>query len=506
MDLKNPPLRKSLKDKVTVAEDYRGHREDKCIQIRKDKRFDRTKMLRCRIQEEPEKSNISIEKSRIRRNLEALPMKCELLHSDELEKQIEAAVYFRRILGSDKNPPVDVVVDAQIIVPRIIQFLARYDCPKLQLESAWAITNIACGEVKHARVLIIHGAIPLLIDLITNSKDEKVKEQALWAIGNISADIYDSREVLLSNGLLAPLLGQIGFIVSSPRPPSSGISPSLTTMRHVTWTCANLVRGDVLPDLDVCHNILLAFSDLIQSPDEELLQSVCDGCLQLAAHESLMDLLLREGMASRLVELLQLQTVRDAASKVLLLLLQTPRRLPLLALLRVVPPNCLQYAVDPAAADGLLAEAAAAIANIFFESHRSQQENPQSLCVPIQHCGRFVPQLIEVLRLASRSFDCLTAVAASLCVVLPRLTAHFAPAECVPQLAQGVLGMRRCLLPSSEPSLLLRLMETIQQLLPATTLPQGAELDELSEAVTVLTSHPQPAVAAAAAALLDLLP
>jgi importin subunit alpha-1 len=49
-----------------------------------------------------------------------------------------------------------LVVEAGV-VPRLVQLLARFDLPKLQFEASWAITNIACSEVHHARLLIDNG-------------------------------------------------------------------------------------------------------------------------------------------------------------------------------------------------------------------------------------------------------------------------------------------------------------------------------------------------------------
>ena len=42
-------------------------------------------------------------------------------------------------------------------MPRLVQMLTRNDLPQLQLEAAWTITNIACAEVKHAKLLISNG-------------------------------------------------------------------------------------------------------------------------------------------------------------------------------------------------------------------------------------------------------------------------------------------------------------------------------------------------------------
>jgi hypothetical protein len=43
------------------------------------------------------------------------------------------------------------------VVPRLLQLLNRNDLPNLQLEAAWAITNVACAEVRHVRLLINNG-------------------------------------------------------------------------------------------------------------------------------------------------------------------------------------------------------------------------------------------------------------------------------------------------------------------------------------------------------------
>ena len=111
------------------------------------------------------------------------------MFSQNIEEVIDAATFFRKVLATgefgrvttvmcstinlspfktlhctDKFPPVDLVVEAGI-VPRLVELLARHDMPVLQLEAAWAITNIACTEVRHAHLLIRNGTIfivPLL--------------------------------------------------------------------------------------------------------------------------------------------------------------------------------------------------------------------------------------------------------------------------------------------------------------------------------------------------------
>lgn len=55
----------------------------------------------------------------------------------------------RRLLSLEKEAPLQRVIDNNL-VPKLIANLARDDFPQLQFESAWCITNIACGEHKYA--------------------------------------------------------------------------------------------------------------------------------------------------------------------------------------------------------------------------------------------------------------------------------------------------------------------------------------------------------------------
>lgn len=80
-------------------------------------------------------------------------------------------IYFRKILAVDRNPPIDLVVESGV-VPRLIEFLNRYDQPSLQLEAAWAITNIACGNKQQVEVLLEHQAHIYLIQLLSIQQNE----------------------------------------------------------------------------------------------------------------------------------------------------------------------------------------------------------------------------------------------------------------------------------------------------------------------------------------------
>ena len=244
-------------------------REERTVQIRKDKRLDRTNMQRRRYQEEDDaeerKKFTSSMYNGLRRNLDNLPVKAAELLSDNRDVVLESAMYFRKVLAMEKCPPVDAVV-AVGIVPRLVELLKWSHEPKIQLEAAWSVTNIACAEVPHAQLLIHGGAIPVLIELIANSPVDGVREQALWALGNISADVNDCRDLLLHGGIIQPMMWQLGLGDCPPHRRNG--SPSLSTMQHVTWLCSNLSRGTPPPPIEAVQMIIGALAELLQSPDE----------------------------------------------------------------------------------------------------------------------------------------------------------------------------------------------------------------------------------------------
>ncbi|XP_020108788.1 importin subunit alpha-4-like [Ananas comosus] len=219
-----------------------------------------------------------------------LPGMVERVWSDNPALQLEATSQFRRLLSIEKNPPIEEVIKAGV-VPRFVAFLSLHELPQLQLEAAWALTNIAAGTTEHTQIVIKHGAVPKLVELL-DSPRHNVRLQAVWALGNVAGDAPSCRNSVLEHGALYPLLSLFNE------------HARISMLRTATWTLTNLCRGR-LPDKSQMKPILKILRQLINSIDENILADACWALCYLSGgtiHE--IEVVVEAGVCPPLVKLL----------------------------------------------------------------------------------------------------------------------------------------------------------------------------------------------------------
>lgn len=223
--------------------------------------------------------------------LEQLPAMVQGVMGNDPAVQTECTTQFRRLLSIEKNPPIQQVIDAGV-VPRFVEFLQRDDNPALQFEAAWALTNIASGTSEHTKVVMEVGAIPIFVRLLLSPNDD-VREQAVWALGNIAGDSPPCRDLVLQAGAMPHLLQQLHN------------DCKLSMLRNATWTLSNFCRGKPQPDFAQVRPALPTLSQLIFSPDEEVLTDACWALSYLSdGPNEKIQAVIEAGVCRRLVELL----------------------------------------------------------------------------------------------------------------------------------------------------------------------------------------------------------
>ncbi|KAF0030373.1 hypothetical protein F2P81_017104 [Scophthalmus maximus] len=218
--------------------------------------------------------------------------------SDNQGVQLSAVQAARKLLSSDRNPPIDDLIKSGIL-PILVHCLDRDDNPSLQFEAAWALTNIASGTSEQTQAVVQSNAVPLFLRLL-HSPHQNVCEQAVWALGNIIGDGPQCRDYVISLGVVKPLL--------------SFISPSIpiTFLRNVTWVMVNLCRHkDPPPPMETIQEILPALCVLIHHTDVSILVDTVWALSYLTdAGNEQIQMVIDSGIVPHLVPLLSHQEVK----------------------------------------------------------------------------------------------------------------------------------------------------------------------------------------------------
>jgi importin subunit alpha-6/7 len=197
----------------------------------------------------------------LKERLEQLPLLVQGINTGSAEHQTECVTLLRKLLSVEKNPPIQSIVNTGV-VGRLVQFLQHQHNPKLQFESAWALTNIASGTTENTQTVIDHGAVPIFIHLLSSPHTD-VREQAVWALGNIAGDSTRCRDYVLAEKALQWVLDQCNEL-SSP-----------AMIRNCTWTISNFCRGKPQPNFEKIRPALPVLRHLLNIHDEETLTDAC---------------------------------------------------------------------------------------------------------------------------------------------------------------------------------------------------------------------------------------
>lgn len=282
-----------FKNKGKDQDEMRRRRNEVTVELRKNKREETLQKRRnVPVETTDEDDN---EKNLAKINLKELVMKAE---SSDPAEQLQAVQSARKLLSSDRNPPIDPLIDSGIL-PILVRCLDQHDSPSLQFEAAWALTNIASGTSAQTQAVVAAGAVPLFLHLLLSSQ-QNVCEQAVWALGNIIGDGPVPRDYVINLGVVQPLLRFI----------KPGIP--LPFLRNVTWVIVNLCRNkEPPPPLQTIKDILPALNVLIHHTDINVLIDTVWALSYLTdGGNNQIQMVIESGVVPRLIPLLSHKEVK----------------------------------------------------------------------------------------------------------------------------------------------------------------------------------------------------
>uniref|UniRef100_A0A183BSF0 Importin subunit alpha n=1 Tax=Globodera pallida TaxID=36090 RepID=A0A183BSF0_GLOPA len=241
------------------VEALRKNRTEQVVSIRKEKRDDIMSKRRNIPAEDANEDASTSNASGVavvydRSNLQEIVVQAQ---SADPEVQMLAVTQARKLLSSDRNPPIDDLISSGIL-PILVNCLESANAT-LQFEAAWALTNIASGTSDQTRAVVQAGAVPHFLKLL-ESPNMNVCEQAVWALGNIIGDGPHFRDYCIELGIVQPLLKFV-----APDIP-------LNFLRNVTWVMVNLCRSkDPPPNRQIVQMLLPMLAVLIHHQDTSIL-------------------------------------------------------------------------------------------------------------------------------------------------------------------------------------------------------------------------------------------
>lgn len=248
------------------SDELRRRRENHQVDLRKQKREEvlakRRNFHEGNDSEDEEEFPISNDENQFYTKLQQdLPKMIEMIQSNEFDTKLAATVKFRQILSREHNPPIDLVIQSGVI-SILVEFMKDTNSDMLQLEAAWALTNIASGNSDQTRVVVEAEAVPLFVQLLY-SQSLEVKEQAIWALGNVAGDSSEYRDYVLECNAMEPVLSLFN-------------STKMSLIRTATWTLSNLCRGkNPQPNWNIVQQAIPTLGKLIFSVDPETLVDAC---------------------------------------------------------------------------------------------------------------------------------------------------------------------------------------------------------------------------------------
>jgi len=190
----------------------------------------------------------------------------QLADSTDSSRLFAPLAALRKELSTQTAPPIQQVLDLGGL-PTLLA-LINNQSSAIQLEAAWAITNIAGGSSEHATAVIEAGGLPVVFTALESPavpERADLCSQLLWVLGNMAAD----DDVRLRDRLLeAEVVGHIGKLFAQVPGFAWDTHGRTQVLRTLTWLMSCLCAGRPAPDLAEVDCAFDYFAQVVTGTDD----------------------------------------------------------------------------------------------------------------------------------------------------------------------------------------------------------------------------------------------
>uniref|UniRef100_A0A1A9VIL1 Importin subunit alpha n=1 Tax=Glossina austeni TaxID=7395 RepID=A0A1A9VIL1_GLOAU len=254
----------SYKNNTIDTNESRLRRHEVTVELRKSKKEDHL-LKRRNINEEDQSSPIKVLPKVASPADPSVDRIFENIRSSDSKRQFAGLLAARKLLSNEQHPPIDLMIDNGI-VPLCVEFLQKVECPHIQFEAAWALTNISSGTSEQTGCVVASNAVPHFVNLL-ECEYIYIAEQAVWALGNIAGDGPTARDIVIENNAIDGILRLLD---------KNSTIASLSLERNLVWLMSNLCRNkSPMPSFEQINRLLPSLAKLLWGFDAQVITDTC---------------------------------------------------------------------------------------------------------------------------------------------------------------------------------------------------------------------------------------
>ncbi|XP_041993750.1 importin subunit alpha-like [Salvia splendens] len=186
-----------------------------------------------------------------------------LIHMND-EEVLTDACWALSYLSDGVNEKIQAVIDADVC-PRLIELLL-HPSPSVLIPALRTVGNIVTGDDVQTQVIIEKGALPCLLNLLTQNYKKSIKKEACWTISNITAGNKDQIQAVIAAGIFSPLLALLQ-------------SAEFEIKKEAAWAISNATSGGTPDQIKflVGEGCIKPMCDLLICPDPRIVTVCLEG-------------------------------------------------------------------------------------------------------------------------------------------------------------------------------------------------------------------------------------